>query len=156
MRKFIALGLGVLTSATFMVGSSVAARADTSSTPTQDALCAESALPAALTGLGTDLTAANTALSAANTALGQKQAALNTATTNLASSLVDYVHALDTSGDVAGTKAIFDVRLSQYAQAFAAASSAGATWYAAQVQVLTVEQGQTLFGGVVEGLCPVS
>lgn len=158
MRKFIALGLGALTSTTLLFGSSVAANAvvaDPSPTPTQDALCAPTGgLPSAVTDLGTQLTDAGTAFTTAKDNLTAKQAALVGPTANFVTSLVDYVQAIDNNGDVGGALSILNVRISQYASAFADASNAGQAWYDAQVLVLSVQQGQTLFTGLVGSLCP--
>jgi hypothetical protein len=126
MRKFIALGLGAVTTATLAFSSLSPAGAAISPPGSQvGQLCAT--LPAQVTSAVTSATSAGLAQAAAAADLAAKTTAFAPAQTNLVTALVDYLTTIDTGGSVGAKSLILQDAMSVYvekATAWGNASSA--------------------------------
>lgn len=119
MRKFIALGLGVVTSATLAFGAVSPASAEVVPPGAlENQMCA--ALPAALQSTVNAVNAAVLAQSTAATDMTAKHAAFTSAQADLIAALVDYIVTVDSGGSVAAKAQILADRLSVYSQKAAA------------------------------------
>jgi hypothetical protein len=100
MRKFIALGVGAVASATMAFGAFAGPASAVVSPPGSLTGQVCSGLPAQITSAATALTNATAAKAAAVAALPGKAADLATAQTTLVAALIDYIQTVDNGGAV--------------------------------------------------------
>ena len=156
MRKFIALGLGVVTSATLAFGTLSPASAEVAPPGAlTNQVCA--GLPAALLSTANAVTAAVLAQTNAAADMTAKHTAFTSAQGDLVVALVDYVQTVDSGGRVAAKAQVLADRLSVYSQKAVA-------WVNAWMAKDTADRNAAIAGinsGFFTGLdgalpCPVS
>jgi len=136
MRKIVSLGLSVLTGSVLAFGSPIAAHA-VSTTPNQDALCADDGVPQTISDLEAAVASATTDKAAADAAQATKSDVVIAAAEDLASTASTYVNALDGVGDTTTTQAAFNASSTAF-------STAVSDWQASYLAATTAQN--TLYG----------
>ena len=149
MKKIIALGVGVLSAASLVIGATASpARAEI----VTEEFCED--LAGILTTVGDQLTAVTETLGTADDALETARGDLNSAIGEWVTAAVNLVKAADAGEDTRVQEAAYVVETEQLLDAGAAWSQAKVDQYNAQTNVDLTEMVHSIYSQAEDGLCP--